>query len=81
VCCILHQQHPVKAYIRKGHAYFMLKDYPKCLETYEEGLKIDPNNEELKQGLSQCFAVCSHSVSVLYERHQRSCIKIEWKCE
>jgi tetratricopeptide (TPR) repeat protein len=47
----------VKAYIRKGHAYFMLKDLPKCLETYEEGLKIDPDNAELQQGLQQCLAV------------------------
>lgn len=66
----------MKAYIRKGHAYFLLKDYPKCLETYEEGLKIDPNNEELKQGLSQCFAVRSHSVSVVNERQQRNYIEM-----
>jgi tetratricopeptide (TPR) repeat protein len=70
-----YQHHPVKAYIRKGHAYFMLKDYPKCLETYEEGLKIDPNNEELKRGLSQCFAV-RFTLPLLTERRQSNYIEV-----
>ena len=35
----------VKAYTRKGHCQFFMKQYHKCLETYEQGLKVEPNNE------------------------------------
>lgn len=28
-----------------------LKQYHKAIDTYEAGLKLDPNNEELKDGL------------------------------
>nr|AAB49720.1 transformation-sensitive protein homolog [Acanthamoeba castellanii] len=41
----------VKAYTRKGHCQFFMKQYHKCLETYEQGLKVEPNNEELNEGL------------------------------
>eukprot|EP01101_Sappina_pedata_P009288 TRINITY_DN5371_c0_g1_i1.p1 TRINITY_DN5371_c0_g1~~TRINITY_DN5371_c0_g1_i1.p1 ORF type:complete len:351 (+),score=191.74 TRINITY_DN5371_c0_g1_i1:65-1054(+) len=42
----------VKAYIRKGHAQHLSKEYHKCLKTYEEGLKIDPENEEIKNAMN-----------------------------
>jgi stress-induced-phosphoprotein 1 len=41
----------IKGYIRKGYAQFLSKEYQKCLVTYQEGLKLDPGNAELKQGL------------------------------
>jgi len=41
----------IKAYIRKAYAQFLTKEYQKCLVTYQEGLKVDPENAELKQGL------------------------------
>lgn len=41
----------VKAYIRKGNIHFYLKEYHKCLTVYEKGLKLAPNNKELRQGL------------------------------
>ena len=40
-----------EGYTRKGHVEFFTKQYDKALETYQEGLKHDPNNEELKDGL------------------------------
>lgn len=48
----------VKAYIRKGNCQFFMKEYHKCLETYEKGLKIDPENTELKEGMNKTlFAI------------------------
>lgn len=41
----------VKAYIRKGNIHFFMKEYHKCLTVYEKGLKLAPNNKELRQGM------------------------------
>ena len=40
---------------RKGHLQFFMKEYDKALETYEAGLKHDPDNSELKEGIARCF--------------------------
>jgi len=45
----------VKGYSRKGHVEFFTKQYDKALETYNAGLKVDPNNEELKEGARRCY--------------------------
>ena len=42
-----------KAYQRKGLAEFYTGDYDAAISTYEEGLKIEPNNAQLKDGLSR----------------------------
>lgn len=31
-----------------------LQEYDKAMATYEEGLKQDPDNNELKEGLMRC---------------------------
>ena len=49
--CIELKPDWAKGYTRKGHVEFFTKQYDKALETYQEGLKHDPNNEELKDGL------------------------------
>ena len=36
-----------KGYSRKGAAQFFMKEYDNAMETYQEGLKHDPNNQEL----------------------------------
>jgi stress-induced-phosphoprotein 1 len=41
----------IKAIAKKGDCHFYLKEYHKALETYESGLKIDPENELCKQGV------------------------------
>lgn len=41
----------VKGYSRKGHVEFFTKQFDKALETYQAGLKVDPTNEELRDGL------------------------------
>jgi len=43
----------VKAYTRKGTSQYFMKQYHKCLETYDQGLKLDPNNQELIEGVNR----------------------------
>ncbi|WJX60425.1 DNA binding protein [Trifolium repens] len=43
-----------KGYTRKGAVQYFMKEYEKALETYREGLKHDPNNQELLDGISKC---------------------------
>lgn len=40
----------VKAHARKGHAYFWTKQYNRALQAYDDGIKVDPTNDECKQG-------------------------------
>ncbi|CAL9780935.1 unnamed protein product [Musa acuminata subsp. burmannicoides] len=44
-----------KGYTRKGAVQFFMKEYDKALETYQEGLKHDPNNQELMDGVRSCI--------------------------
>ncbi|CAM0903594.1 unnamed protein product [Alopecurus aequalis] len=44
-----------KGYTRKGAIQFFMKEYDKATETYQEGLKHDPNNQELLDGVKRCF--------------------------
>lgn len=46
----------VKGYSRKGHLQFFSREYDKALLTYQAGLKVEPDNEELKDGVSRCLA-------------------------
>ncbi|PPD86195.1 hypothetical protein GOBAR_DD16860 [Gossypium barbadense] len=43
-----------KGYTRKGAVQFFMKEYDKALETYQEGLKHDANNQELLDGVRRC---------------------------
>ncbi|GMN32636.1 hypothetical protein TIFTF001_003768 [Ficus carica] len=43
-----------KGYTRKGAVQFFMKEYDKALETYQEGLKHDPQNQELLDGVRTC---------------------------
>ncbi|XP_047325573.1 hsp70-Hsp90 organizing protein 3-like [Impatiens glandulifera] len=43
-----------KGYSRKGAVQFFMKEYEKALETYQEGLKYEPNNQELLDGIRRC---------------------------
>lgn len=43
-----------KGYTRKGAIQFFMKEYDKALETYQEGLKHDPQNQELLDGVRTC---------------------------
>uniref|UniRef100_A0A2P2KC06 Uncharacterized protein MANES_02G035100 n=1 Tax=Rhizophora mucronata TaxID=61149 RepID=A0A2P2KC06_RHIMU len=43
-----------KGYTRRGAIQFFMKEYDKALETYQEGLKHDPHNQELLDGVRRC---------------------------
>ncbi|KAJ8767688.1 hypothetical protein K2173_018246 [Erythroxylum novogranatense] len=43
-----------KGYTRKGAVQFLMKEYDKALETYQQGLKHDPQNQELLDGVRRC---------------------------
>ncbi|KAG9131953.1 hypothetical protein Leryth_023219 [Lithospermum erythrorhizon] len=43
-----------KGYTRKGAVQFFMKEYEKALETYQAGLKLDPSNAELQDGVRRC---------------------------
>ncbi|KAK1261522.1 Heat shock protein STI [Acorus gramineus] len=43
-----------KGYTRKGAVQFFMKEYNKAVETYQEGLKHDPNNQDLLDGIRRC---------------------------
>lgn len=49
--CIELDPQFVKGYLRKGAAQFFMKEHDKALETYQLGLKIDPSNQELLDGV------------------------------
>jgi stress-induced-phosphoprotein 1 len=40
----------VRAYVRKGNCHILMKEFHKALKSFEDGLKIDPNNQECKDG-------------------------------
>eukprot|EP00879_Flechtneria_rotunda_P009158 GHRR01009588.1.p1 GENE.GHRR01009588.1~~GHRR01009588.1.p1 ORF type:complete len:493 (+),score=199.13 GHRR01009588.1:1014-2492(+) len=45
-----------KGYSRKGTLQYFMKEYDKAIATYEIGLKHEPDNQELKDGLMRCLA-------------------------
>ncbi|PSS09762.1 Hsp70-Hsp90 organizing protein [Actinidia chinensis var. chinensis] len=44
----------VKGYSRKGAIQFFMKEYEKAMETYQEGLKHERQNQELLDGVRRC---------------------------
>lgn len=45
-----------KALVKKGNAHFGMKEYKKAIETFEAGLKAEPNNQEFKDGMTKTNA-------------------------
>nr|CAB3467130.1 unnamed protein product [Digitaria exilis] len=46
----------LKGYMRKAKVQFLMESYENALATYLEGLKCDPNNMEVLDGLRRCAA-------------------------
>ncbi|XP_049369788.1 hsp70-Hsp90 organizing protein 3-like [Solanum verrucosum] len=43
-----------KGYTRKGAVQFFMKEFENAMETYQAGLKYDPQNQELLDGVRRC---------------------------
>lgn len=54
--CIAMDPNFVKGYVRKGAAQYFMKEYDKAIQTYQEGLRIEPRNQELLDGIKSCVA-------------------------
>uniref|UniRef100_A0A1J3IQJ2 Hsp70-Hsp90 organizing protein 3 n=1 Tax=Noccaea caerulescens TaxID=107243 RepID=A0A1J3IQJ2_NOCCA len=52
--CIVLDSSFTKGYSRKGAIQFFMKEYDQAMETYQEGLKHDPKNQELLDGVRRC---------------------------
>lgn len=52
--CIKLDENWAKGYSRKGAALFALKRYQDAAAAYKSGLKVDPANVVLQQGLARC---------------------------
>ena len=48
--CLLIDPNFAKAYLRKANCHHFMKEYHKALEAYDRGLKIEPDNKDLKEG-------------------------------
>jgi len=45
----------IKGYLRKANCLVMMKKEQEAIDTYQEALKIDPNNGEAKQGVQKAY--------------------------
>uniref|UniRef100_A0A6B2L0G5 STI1 domain-containing protein n=1 Tax=Arcella intermedia TaxID=1963864 RepID=A0A6B2L0G5_9EUKA len=52
-----------KAHLKKGSIYHTTKQYQKALETYQQGLEIEPENEPLKEAIQQTLMTVSQGSS------------------
>eukprot|EP01085_Mycamoeba_gemmipara_P005207 Mycagemm_TRINITY_DN10105_c0_g1::TRINITY_DN10105_c0_g1_i1::g.5207::m.5207 type:complete len:225 gc:universal TRINITY_DN10105_c0_g1_i1:874-1548(+) len=51
--CLKRNPKFVKGYIRKGLVHFCTKEYHKALEVYDQGLLLEPENQELKDNIQK----------------------------
>jgi stress-induced-phosphoprotein 1 len=61
--CLSRKPDFVKAYTRKGHILYFMKEYQKALHCYDEGLKYDGNNQELNDGVKRVIAALNENSS------------------
>ncbi|CAN6214968.1 unnamed protein product [Urochloa humidicola] len=52
----------LKGYVRKAKVQFLMENYENALATYLEGLKCDPNNMEVLDGLRRCAACIKRAI-------------------
>lgn len=62
----------VRAWVRKGNIHYLMKEYHKAMEAYEAAEKLEPTNEECKEGLLKTMqAIQSQSSGVPDEERIR----------
>ena len=54
--CLQIDPNFVKAWIRKATCHHFMKEYHKAIDAYDKGLKLDPENKELKEGKMRTMA-------------------------
>jgi len=59
--CIRIKPDFAKAYTRKGHILFFMKDFQKALESYDQGLKFDESNQELQDSIKRTIQAMNTS--------------------
>ncbi|PNH03569.1 Heat shock protein STI [Tetrabaena socialis] len=76
--CIELKPDFAKGYSRKGALQFFMKEWDKAIETYQKGLALEPDNQELKDGLQRAidaigrFASGAASAEEVKDRQNRS---------
>jgi len=50
-----------------GNAYFKMRDYPMAILNYEKALKLEPNNEDIKQNLAIANALITDKIEPVPE--------------
>jgi stress-induced-phosphoprotein 1 len=70
--CIQLNPQFVKGYSRQGLALFNLGRLSQAKEAYQQGLTIDGNNEQLKEGLRECEESLACMFSLLFYVRSRS---------
>lgn len=54
--CLTLDPNFIKAYARKGTCHHLMKEYHKAMKAYDDGLKLDPQNNECLQGKNKTMA-------------------------
>lgn len=54
--CLSLDPNFVKGYLRKATCHHFMKEYHKALSTYDQGLKIDPESKDLKEGKARTMS-------------------------
>jgi len=75
--CIELEPTFLKGYVRKAKVQFLMENYENALETYLEGLKCDPNNLEVLDGLRRCAACVKGSNAGDVELEDLKYVEIE----
>ncbi|KAG2658671.1 hypothetical protein PVAP13_1KG241830 [Panicum virgatum] len=65
----------LKGYVRKAKVQFLMEDYEN-MATYQEGLRCDPNNPEILDGLRRCEAALRWVMGVLILSTSKRCLEV-----
>ncbi|KAM3294924.1 hypothetical protein ACQJBY_037659 [Aegilops geniculata] len=57
--CIARKPEWAKGYYRKGAAHMSLKEYEEASEAFQDGLELDPGNNEIKKALREAWEAMS----------------------